>query len=140
MRDWVLHISSALEKPGDVSDYQLCRSSLLPKSIDLVSADFFQLTRPWGRWLRSAWASIALPTRSAMRSEHYHLERATFLPFAIVGDAYWRIWVSMRKAGVAYGRLTPRDMTLSPRAAYAREQSTLLFEVHRRGYGRGRSA
>ena len=41
-------------------------------------------------------------------------------PFAIVGDAYADMG-EYDKAGVAYGRLTPRDMTLSPRAAYARD-------------------
>lgn len=41
-------------------------------------------------------------------------------PFAIVGDAYADMG-EYDKAGVAYDRLTPRDMTLSPRAAYARD-------------------
>lgn len=41
-------------------------------------------------------------------------------PFAIVGDAHADMG-EYDKAGVAYGRLTPRDMTLSPRAAYARD-------------------
>ena len=41
-------------------------------------------------------------------------------PFAIVGDAYADMG-EYDKAAVAYGRLTPRDMTLSPRAAYARD-------------------
>jgi tetratricopeptide (TPR) repeat protein len=41
-------------------------------------------------------------------------------PFAIVGDAYTDIG-EYDKAQDAYGRLIPRDMTLSPRAAYARD-------------------
>jgi tetratricopeptide (TPR) repeat protein len=41
-------------------------------------------------------------------------------PFAIAGDAYADMG-EYDKAAVAYGRLTPRDMTLSPRAAYARD-------------------
>jgi tetratricopeptide (TPR) repeat protein len=41
-------------------------------------------------------------------------------PFAIVGDAYADMG-EYDKAAAAYGRLTPRDMTLSPRAAYARD-------------------
>jgi tetratricopeptide (TPR) repeat protein len=41
-------------------------------------------------------------------------------PFAIVGDAYADMG-EYGKAGAAYGRLTPRDMALSPRAAYARD-------------------
>jgi len=41
-------------------------------------------------------------------------------PFATVGDAYADMG-KYDKAADAYGRLTPRDMTLSPRAAYARD-------------------
>jgi tetratricopeptide (TPR) repeat protein len=40
--------------------------------------------------------------------------------FAIVGDAYADMG-EYDKAALAYSRLTPRDMTLSPRAAYARD-------------------
>jgi len=40
--------------------------------------------------------------------------------FAIVGDAYADMG-EYDKAASAYSRLTPRDMTLSPRAAYARD-------------------
>lgn len=41
-------------------------------------------------------------------------------PFAIVGDAYADMG-EYDKAAKAYARLTPRDMTLAPRAAYARD-------------------
>jgi len=41
-------------------------------------------------------------------------------PFAIVGDAYADMG-DYSKAAAAYARLTPPEMTLSPRAAYARD-------------------
>jgi tetratricopeptide (TPR) repeat protein len=41
-------------------------------------------------------------------------------PFAIVGDAYADMG-EYDEAAAAYAKLTPRDMTLSPRAAYARD-------------------
>jgi tetratricopeptide (TPR) repeat protein len=103
---------------GDVSDYQLAEQSLT-KSIDLVSADFS--------------ADTALGTMAEVcMGEHRFADALTYAqkalslgtgdisPFAIVGDAYADMG-EYEKAGVAYGRLTPRDMTLSPRAAYARD-------------------
>ena len=41
-------------------------------------------------------------------------------PFAIMGDAYADMGEYDKAAG-AYAKLTPRDMTLSPHAAYARD-------------------
>ena len=103
---------------GDVSDYQLAEQSLT-KSLDLVSADFS--------------ADEALGTMAEVcMGEHRFADALTYAqralslgtgdisPFAIVGDAYADMG-EYEKAGVAYGRLTPRDMTLSPRAAYARD-------------------
>ena len=103
---------------GDVSDYQLAEQSLT-KSIDLVSADF------------SADAALGTMAEVCMGEHRFsdalsYAQRALSLgtgdisPFAIVGDAYADMG-EYEKAGVAYGRLTPRDMTLSPRAAYARD-------------------
>jgi tetratricopeptide (TPR) repeat protein len=103
---------------GDVSDYQLAEQSLT-KSLDLVSADF------------SADAALGTMAEVCM-GEHRFADALTYSqkalslgtgdlsPFAIVGDAYADMG-EYDKAGVAYGRLTPRDMTLSPRAAYARD-------------------
>lgn len=103
---------------GDVSDYQLAEQSLT-RSLDLVSADF------------SADAALGTMAEVCM-GEHRFVDALTYAqralslgtgdisPFAIVGDAYADMG-EYEKAGVAYGRLTPRDMTLSPRAAYARD-------------------
>jgi len=103
---------------GDVSDYQLAEQSLT-KSLDLVSADF------------SADAALGTMAEVCM-GEHRFADALTYAqkalslgtgdvsPFAIVGDAYADMG-EYHKAGAAYGRLTPRDMTLSPRAAYARD-------------------
>ena len=103
---------------GDVSDYQLAEESL-NKSLDLVSADF------------SADAALGTMAEVCMGEHRFadalsYAQKALSLgtgdvsPFAIVGDAYADMG-EYDKAAVAYGRLTPRDMTLSPRAAYARD-------------------
>jgi tetratricopeptide (TPR) repeat protein len=103
---------------GDVSDYQLAEQSLT-KSLDFVSADF------------SADAALGTMAEVCMGEHRFadaltYAQRALSLgtgdisPFAIVGDAYADMG-EYERAGVAYGRLTPRDMTLSPRAAYARD-------------------
>jgi tetratricopeptide (TPR) repeat protein len=103
---------------GDVSDYQLAEESLA-KSLDLVSADF------------SADAALGTMAEVCM-GEHRFSDALTYAlkalslgtgdvsPFAIVGDAYADMG-EYDKAALAYGRLTPRDMTLAPRAAYARD-------------------
>jgi len=103
---------------GDVSDYQLAEESLT-KSLDLVSADFS--------------ADTALETMAEVcMGEHRftdalgYAQKALSLgtgdvsPFAIVGDAYADMG-EYDEAAAAYARLTPRDMTLAPRAAYARD-------------------
>ncbi len=103
---------------GDVADYQLAEDSL-NKSLDLVSADFS--------------ADAALQTMAEVcMGEHrfadalHYAQKALSLgtgdvsPFAIVGDAYADMG-EYEKAADAYGRLTPRDMSLAPRAAYARD-------------------
>jgi tetratricopeptide (TPR) repeat protein len=103
---------------GDVSDYQLAEEALV-KSLDLVSADF------------SADAALGTMAEVCMGEHRFadalsYAQKALSLgtgdvsPFAIVGDAYADMG-QYDKAADAYGRLTPRDMTLSPRAAYARD-------------------
>lgn len=103
---------------GDVGDYQLAEESLT-KSLDLVSADF------------SADAALGTMAEVCMGEHRFsdalrYAQKALSLgtgdvsPFAIVGDAYADMG-EYDKAADAYGRLTPRDMTLSPRAAYARD-------------------
>ena len=103
---------------GDVSDYELAEKSL-NLSLDLVSTDFS--------------ADDALGTLAEVcMGEHRFADALTYSqralslgsgdvsPFAIEGDAYADMG-EYDKAGAAYARLTPRDMTLSPRAAYARD-------------------
>ena len=103
---------------GDVSDYQLAEQSL-NASLDLVSTDF------------SADAALGTLAEVCMGEHRFadaltYSQRALSLgsgdvsPFATVGDAYADMG-EYDKAAAAYARLTPRDMTLSPRAAYARD-------------------
>ena len=103
---------------GDVSDFQLAEQALT-KSLDLVSADFS--------------ADAALGTMASVcMGEHRFADALNYgqkalslgtgdvSSFAIVGDAYADMG-EYDKAALAYSRLTPRDMTLAPRAAYARD-------------------
>ncbi len=108
---------------GDVSDYQLAEEALT-KSLDLDSTDFS--------------AADALGTLAEVcMGEHRFTDALTYAqkalslgtgdvsPFAIIGDAYADMG-EYDKAAASYARLTPRDMTLSPHAAYARD-SRLAF-------------
>jgi tetratricopeptide (TPR) repeat protein len=103
---------------GDVSDYQLAEESL-SKSLDLVSADFSADTA------LGTMAEVCMGEHRFADALNYSLKALSLgtgdvSPFAIVGDAYADMG-EYDKAAAAYGRLTPRDMTLSPRAAYARD-------------------
>jgi tetratricopeptide (TPR) repeat protein len=111
------HFQRARET-GDVSEYQLAEESL-NKSLEIVSTDFT--------------ADEPLATLAAVcMGEHRFADALTYSqkalalgsgdvsPFAIIGDAYADMG-EYDKAARAYARLTPRDMTLSPRAAYARD-------------------
>ena len=103
---------------GDVSDFEFAEKSTI-KSLDLDSADFS--------------ADAALGTMAAIcMGEHRFSDALTYAqkalalgtgdvsPFAIVGDAYADMG-EYKKAGEAYDRLTPHDIILAPRAAYARD-------------------
>ena len=103
---------------GDVSDYQMAEEAL-NKSLDLDSSDFS--------------AADALGTLAEVcMGEHRFADALTYAqkalslgtgdisPFAIIGDAYADMG-DYDKAAASYARLTPRDMTLSPHAAYARD-------------------
>lgn len=103
---------------GDVSDYQLAEKSL-NLSLDIVSADF------------SAEAPLESLAEVCMGEHRFadaltYSQRALSLgsgdasPFAIVGDADMDMG-EYDKGAAAYSRLTPPDMTLAPRAAYARD-------------------
>jgi tetratricopeptide (TPR) repeat protein len=103
---------------ADVSDYELAEQALT-KSLDLASDDF------------SSEAALETLAEVCMGEHRFtdaltYAQRALSLgtgeltPFAIVGDADADMG-EYDKAAAAYGRLTPRDMTPSPRAAYARD-------------------
>jgi tetratricopeptide (TPR) repeat protein len=103
---------------GDISNYQLAEESL-NKSLDLVSTDF-SADNALGKM-----AEVCMGEHRFADALHYaqkalSLGTGDVSPFAIVGDAYADMG-EYDKAASAYGKLTPRDMTLSPRAAYARD-------------------
>ena len=110
---------------GDVSDYELAEKSL-NLSLDLVSTDFS--------------ADDALGTLAEVcMGEHRFKDALTYSqralslgsgdvsPFATVGDAHADMG-EYDKAAASYARLTPRDMTLSLRAAYARDSRISYLE------------
>ena len=111
------HFQRARET-GDVSDYQLAEESLT-KSLSLDATDFSA---------GDAFGSMA----EVCMGEHRFADALTYShkalalgsgdvsPFAIIGDAYADMG-EYDKAAEAYARLTPHDMTLAPRAAYARD-------------------
>jgi tetratricopeptide (TPR) repeat protein len=103
---------------GDVSDYQLAEQSLT-KSLDLVSADF-SADAALGTMAEVCMGEHRFADALAYAQKALSLGTGDVSPFAIVGDAYADMG-EYNKARSAYDRLTPRDMTLSPRAAYARD-------------------
>jgi len=103
---------------GDVSDYQLAEEALT-KSLDLVSADFSADTA-LGTMAEVCMGEHRFADALSYAQKALSLGTGDVSPFATVGDAYADMG-KYDKAADAYGRLTPRDMTLSPRAAYARD-------------------
>jgi tetratricopeptide (TPR) repeat protein len=103
---------------ADVNDYELAEQSL-SKSLDLASEDFSS---------EAAFETLAevcmgehrFTDALAYAQKALSLGTGELSPFAIVGDANADMG-EYDKAAAAYGRLTPRDMTPSPRAAYARD-------------------
>lgn len=103
---------------ADVSDYELAERALT-KSLDLASEDF------------SSEAALETLAEVCMGEHRFtdalaYAQKALSLgtgelsPFAIVGDADADMG-EYDKAAAAYGRLIPRDMTPSPRAAFAHD-------------------
>jgi tetratricopeptide (TPR) repeat protein len=103
---------------GDASDYQLAEESL-KKSLDLNSADFSADTA-LGTMAEICMGEHRFADALGFAQKALSLETGDLSPFAIVGDAYADMG-EYDKAALAYSKLTPRDMTLSPRAAYARD-------------------
>jgi tetratricopeptide (TPR) repeat protein len=108
---------------GDVSDYQLAEESLV-QSLDIDSADFSADAA------LSTMAEVCMGEHRFADALHYaqkalSLGTGDLSPFDLVGDAYADMG-EYDKAADAYGRLTSMDLTLAPRAAYARD-SRLSF-------------
>jgi tetratricopeptide (TPR) repeat protein len=103
---------------GDVSDYQLAEEAL-NKSLDLDSADF-AADSALGTMAAVCMGEHRFDDALAYAHKALSLGSGDVTPFAIVGDAYADKGEYAR-AGDAYARLTPAEMTLSPRAAYARD-------------------
>ena len=103
---------------GDVSDYQLAEESL-SKSLDLDSTDF-PADAALGTMAQVCMGEHRFDDALSYAHKALSLGSGDVSPFAIVGDAYADMG-EYDKAAAAYSRLTPADMTLSPRAAYARD-------------------
>lgn len=103
---------------GDVSDYQLAEESLA-KSLDLNSADF-SADAALGTMAEICMGEHRFTDALGFAQKSLSLGTGDLSPFAIVGDAYADMG-EYDKAAAAYSKLTPRDMTLAPRAAYARD-------------------
>ena len=103
---------------GDVSDYQSAEEALA-KSLDIDSSSFSAADA------LGALAEVCMGEHRFTDALNY-AQKALILgtgdvsPFAIVGDGYADMG-EYDKAAAAYARLTPRDMTLSPHASYARD-------------------
>ncbi len=103
---------------GDVSDYELAEKSL-DVSLDLVSSDFAS-DEPLGTLAEVCMGEHRFTEALAYSQRALALGSGDVSPFATAGDADTDMG-EYKKARAAYARLTPRDMTLSPRAAYARD-------------------
>ena len=113
---------------GDVSDYQLAEKSL-NLSLDLVSGDFSS-EDALGSLAEVCMGEHRFSDALAYSQKALSLGSGDVSPFAIVGDAYADMG-EYDKATAAYARLTPREMTLSPRAAYARDSRLSYLEFIR---------
>jgi tetratricopeptide (TPR) repeat protein len=103
---------------GDVSDYQSAEEALT-KSLDLDSSSF-SAADALGALAEVCMGEHRFTDALSYAQKALILGTGDVSPFAIVGDAYADMG-EYDKAAAAYSRLTPRDMTLSPHAAYARD-------------------
>jgi len=111
------HFQRARET-GDVSEYQLAEEAL-NKSLEAVSTDF-TADEPLGTLAEVCMGEHRFVDALSYSQKALSLGSGDVSPFAIVGDAYADMG-EYDKASKAYAHLSPRDMTLSPRAAYARD-------------------
>lgn len=103
---------------GDVSDYQLAEESL-SKSLDITSTDF-SADDAFTTMAEVCMGEHRFTDAVAYAQKALSLGTGDVSPFAIIGDAYADMG-EYDRAHAAYDRLTPRDMVLEPRAAYARD-------------------
>jgi len=103
---------------GDVNDYQLAEESL-SKSLDL-GTDEFSTDDALATMAEVCMGEHRFADALMYSHKALSLGSGDVSSFAIIGDAYADMG-EYDKAAQAYARLTPRDMTLSPRAAYARD-------------------
>lgn len=103
---------------GNVDDFELAEQSL-NKSLDLVSGDF-AADEPLKSMAEVCMGEHRFADAVTYSQKALSLGSGDVSPFAIIGDAYADMG-EYEKAGRAYERLTPRDMVLSPHAAYARD-------------------
>ena len=103
---------------GDVGDYQLAEEAL-NRSLDIDSADF-SAGEALGTMAEVCMGEHRFTDALTYAQKALSLDSGDVSPFAIVGDAYADMG-DYGKAASAYARLTPPEMTLSPRAAYARD-------------------
>ena len=103
---------------GDVSDYEAAEKSL-HLSLDIVSSDF-SAEDPLESLAEVCMGEHRFADALTFSQKALALGSGDVSPFAIVGDADADMG-EYNKAAAAYARLTPRDMVLSPRAAYARD-------------------
>lgn len=103
---------------GNVDDFELAEQSL-SKSLDLVSSDF-AADEPLESMAEVCMGEHRFADAVTYSQKALSLGSGDVSPFAIIGDAFADMG-EYEKAGRAYERLTPRDMVLSPHAAYARD-------------------
>ncbi len=103
---------------GDVSDYELAEKAL-HLSLDIVSSDF-SAEGPLESLAEVCMGEHRFADALTSAQRALSLGSGDVSPFAIVGDAQADMG-EYDRAALAYARLTPPDMTLAPRAAYARD-------------------
>lgn len=106
---------------GDVDDYDLAEKSL-DVSLGIVSSDF-AAEAPLETLAEVCMGEHRFADALTDAQKALSLGSGDVSPFAIVGDADADMG-EYAKAGLAYARLTPPDMTLAPHAAYARDSRT----------------
>lgn len=103
---------------ADVGDFELAEQSL--KASLQLDSDGFGAAAPMGTLAEVYMGEHRFAEALAMAQKALALGSGDVSPFAIVGDAYADMG-EYSEAAQSYARLTPPGVTLSPRAAYARD-------------------